>query len=329
MGDLDAIDSAILEGRELSVKILSYKQNGESFGNRLSLYPIHDKNDTNTITHYAITFEDLTEAIEKERLEINRQRNESLGALASSVAHEINNLLMPMTLAKDILEPELKNDYDPFAIEQLDMMVEYANQAREIVAGILLFSRKETENLESTNIFEILSEAISFIRNLLRLETKIEFSTFDNDLKDIECMVNKTEFRQIIANLTKNAEDSFDSDEGQIDISVERVSINNNDKKMHYVTANDFVAISIQDNGSGISEDIIDNIFEPMFSTKPIGEGTGLGLSVVHGILQSWGGFITVQSIVDTGTTFTIHIPIIEDDENFSHLQDLVEMDDL
>jgi PAS domain S-box-containing protein len=329
MGDLDAIDSAINEHRSLEIKIESYRQDGSRFWNRLSLHPIRNINSDKTVSHYAVIFEDLTESIEKERLEINRQRNESLGTLASSVAHEINNLLMPMTMAKDILEPELKAGYDPFAIEQLDMMVAYAKQARDIVAGILLFSRKETEDLEHTNIFEILTETISFIKNLLKLETKVEFSFVDDDLKTIACLVNKTEFRQIIANLTKNAEDAFDGKGGHIDISLSQRTISNTDKKTYNVNANDFVTIVLRDNGEGIPEDVIPQIFEPLFSTKPIGSGTGLGLSVVHGILQSWGGFVTVESTVGVGSAFTLHIPIIQDDENFSYLQDLIESEEL
>lgn len=325
MGDLDAIDSGIKQRKSIKIKILSYRRDGSSFWNHLTAEPIPNKYDDNKI-YYAIIFNDLTESMLREKLKVQRQRNESLGALAASVAHEINNLLMPMSMAKDVLETELKEDCDPFAHEQIDTIVTYANQAKEIVNDILAFSRKETQNLENCVIYDLLQQSVSFIGGLLNANTSIVIETPENnDLKTITCLINTIEFRQIITNLAKNSEYALHGEKGEIHVSLSTKSLSNAEKMSLHVQANQYAVIHFTDNGTGIPKDILPKIFDPLFTTKDIGAGTGLGLSVVHGILQSWGGAITVESTEGVGTKFDIYIPIITDENDFDYLADLLD----
>lgn len=325
MSSLDQIDYAFNSGEKLTVKMLNYRLDGTIFWNEIVLRPIVSKI-SNEKDSYIIIFNDLTESIQRERQEVSRQRTESLGALAGSVAHEINNLLMPMTMAKDMLENSLKDDCDPFAHEQLDIMVEYANQAKAIVAGILTFSRKETKNLENVNIYEELESAVRFIKSLLSNNTDLILKETDDDsIHHLKTLINTTELKQIITNLCKNAEDAFKDNSGIITISIDKRSLTSDEKTKYEVFASDFAVISVKDNGTGIPEEIKDKIFDPLFTTKDIGMGTGLGLSVVLGILRSWGGCIRVNSILGQGTTFEIFIPIQKTYEDYDHLSDLAE----
>lgn len=320
MGDLDRIDYALKNKENLSLKMLSYRYDGSSYHNQIILRPIFI--DEQFSNYFIVIFNDLTETIKHQKQEVERQRNESLGSLAGSVAHEINNLLMPMTMAEDILEDELKDDCDPFAREQIKTISEYANQAKEIVQGILTFSRKETGNLKKVKLYDELNNSVHFIEGLLSSKTTL--TVHDTDHKNVEAMVNQTEMKQIITNLCKNAEQAFDNNSGIIDISFDIVNPSKEEKTSLDVIANEFSVIHVADNGQGIPEENLKKIFDPLFTTKPVGQGTGLGLSVVIGIIRSWGGAITVDSVLGQGTTFNIYIPVYKDNDDFSDLMDLV-----
>jgi len=324
MATLDKIDYALREQEQLSTKILHYRSTGESFWNNILIQPIYDQNNKFT-NNYIVIFDDLTNEIAMQNKEIQRQRNESLGFLAGSVAHEINNLLMPMAMARDILENELKEDCDPFAREQLDVIADYANQAKEIVQGILTFSRKETTALKRVVLFEELQSSIQFIKGLLSSNTNVILHEASAQDQAVEAMVNIIEIRQIVTNLCRNAEQAFHDGKGDIHIRFENVKLSSDKRQEIDVVASDFIKISFQDNGVGIAQENLEKIFEPLFTTKDIGKGTGLGLSVVIGILKSWGGNITVSSVVGKGTTFDIYIPIYKAEEDYSDLVDLVE----
>lgn len=327
MSDLDQIDSAIQQNQDITIKILSYRQDGTSFWNAVQLHPIRAVEGESAL-FYAVIFKDLTHQLLREEQEIQRQRNQSLGELAASVAHEINNLLMPMTMAKDILESELKEDCDPFAYEQLDAIDEYAKQAKTIVEGVLTFARKQTTTLEQANMYHLLRSSVTFIGSLLSQRTSIILEeSEDPQITSAKAKVNVTEFRQIIVNLTKNSEQAFEGEKGTISISCSRETLSNADRKKHHVTATDYFVVHVTDNGSGIPKDVIPKIFDPLFTTKDIGSGTGLGLSVVHGIIRSWGGTILVESTQGVGTKFDIYIPIYKDEDDFSYLSDLVDLD--
>jgi PAS domain S-box-containing protein len=325
MGSLDMIDYAFKNGNDLTLKIYSYRIDGTGFWNEIILRPIRDKN-TNEIYTYIVVFNDLTTSILQEKKEISRQRVESLGALAGSVAHEINNLLMPMTMAKDMLEDSLKEDCDPFAIEQLDIMVDYANQAKEIVEGILTFSRKDTKNIEAAFLYNEIEKSITFIKGLISSKVIIIWETGDNqELKNIQTLINTTELKQIVTNLCRNAEDAMNGKSGIITLSMSHQTLSVEERDNLEVIASDFAVLKVEDDGSGIPNEKLEKIFEPLYTTKDVGQGTGLGLSIVMGILRSWGGAITVKSKLGKGTTFKLYIPIHKMSDNYDDLADFAE----
>ena len=325
MNVLDKIDYALNECQKETVKIMNYRSDGSSFWNRVLIQPIFDQ-EGNFTDNYIVIFNDLTEEIRAQDQEIQRQRQESLGALAGSVAHEINNLLMPMSMAKDILITELKEDCDPFAREQLDAIVDYANQAKEIVNGILTFSRRDTIELRRMNFYEELKSSIEFIEGLLSANIFINFEEPDDSARHAEAMINATELKQIITNICKNAEHAMEGKKnGMIDISMRLVKLKNTERDKLDIINSECIKVAIKDHGKGIAKKDLEKIFEPLFTTKEVGKGTGLGLSVVIGIIKSWGGGIEVDSIVDKQTTFSLYVPLYKNDDDYSDLIDLVE----
>ena len=166
-------------------------------------------------------------------------------------------------------------------------------------------------------------DSIHFIKNLISNKTTVLYD--EDTVQNIYVLANKTEIKQIITNMCKNAEHAFGDGNGIITITLSHQKLSNTHKQKLNVLANDFAVITIEDNGSGIAQENIDKVFEPLFTTKDVGEGTGLGLSVVIGIVRSWGGEIELESVLGRGTSFKIYIPEYKDSEDFSDLIEIIE----
>lgn len=244
---------------------------------------------------------------EQKKMEIqfvHSQRMQAVGQLAGGVAHDFNNLLTAMIGFCDLLlqrhSPAEQSFSDIMQIKQ------NANRAAGLVRQLLAFSRQQSLQPKVINITDALSELSALLRRLLgpAIELKVKHA---RDLWFIK--VDKGQFEQVIINLAVNARDAMENS-GTLKIST----ANHTNKKMFTqnhdtMPPGEYVLIEIEDTGCGISSDIIDRIFEPFFSTKAVGSGTGLGLSTVYGIVKQTGGFIFVDSIVNKGTNFRIFLP--------------------
>lgn len=235
---------------------------------------------------------------------VHSQRMQAVGQLAGGVAHDFNNLLTAMIGFCDLLlqrhSPAEQSFSDIMQIKQ------NANRAAGLVRQLLAFSRQQTLQPKVINITDTLSELSALLRRLLgpAIELKVKHA---RDLWFIK--VDKGQFEQVVINLAVNARDAMENS------GILKISTTNYVNKKTFVQNHDsmppgeYVLIEIEDTGSGISSDIIDRIFEPFFSTKAVGSGTGLGLSTVYGIVRQTGGFIFVESSVNKGTTFRLFLP--------------------
>lgn len=323
LSDLDRIDSAMKRSENLVLKITHYRADGSSFLDRMQLVPVPANG--GTVHAYVTVHYDLSQDLRREYQEASRQRLESLGALSSAVAHEINNLLVPMMIAHDIIAPSLSPDADPYAREHLDLVRDYADQAQNIVRGILTFTRKNTEDMVLVSIPDILREAIDFMRGLTRYGTDIKVVGVDDAA--LMGYINPVELRQVLTNLVHNAEYAMKDQSGRqlITISVRATQLSTKQRDDLHLETHDFIVLTVADTGMGMPPEIMERIFEPLFTTKPVGQGTGLGLSVAHGILRSWGGAITVSSTVGQGTRFDLYIPRVSKEPDYLDLADVVE----
>ena len=226
---------------------------------------------------------------------INAEKLASMGQLSAGIAHEINNplgviLLNASVLLEDMAElPELTEFK-----EDIDLIVEQAERCKKIVSGLLNFARKNKVVLESTNIEELVKHPLLLITKHENIEINIS-TEFKNPFAD----VHKDNITQVLINLVTNAIDAM-PDGGTIDISA-------------FDTKNE-ITIIVKDNGTGIEKKIINKIFEPLFTTKQIGKGTGLGLAVTYGIVKTHKGNIKVESNTDPklgalGSKFTVKLP--------------------
>jgi two-component system cell cycle sensor histidine kinase/response regulator CckA len=265
---------------------------------------------------------------EQKKMEIqfvHSQRMQAVGQLAGGVAHDFNNLLTAMIGFCDLLlqrhSPAEQSFSDIMQIKQ------NANRAAGLVRQLLAFSRQQSLQPKVINITDALSELSALLRRLLgpAIELKVKHA---RDLWFIK--VDKGQFEQVVINLAVNARDAMENN------GILKITTSNYVNKKTFAQNHDsmppgeYVLIEIEDSGCGISMDIIDRIFEPFFSTKAVGSGTGLGLSTVYGIVKQTGGFIFVDSAVSKGTNFRIflprHVPKENEDSSIQedkHLSDL------
>ncbi len=265
-----------------------------------------------------------------ERHLIQSEKLASLGTLLSGVAHELNNPLSNISSSNQILMEEFKEarekqpsgplPLDPdFTKELLSQINEQTDRARNIVRSLLDFSRDREFKKESLSLKNLLDETIQFVKG--QVPTKIGISL--SIPEDIVIFADKQRIQQAFLNLIKNAIDAISPDEGTITVRAEKrramddledenkIGIYNYLKYRGKCTLDqDTVDIEIQDSGSGIPLDIIAKIFDPFFTTKDVGKGSGLGLFIVHEIIEEHDGCIAVDSQPGQGTRFLIRLPL-------------------
>ena len=261
---------------------------------------------------------------EKEKLEERlqqAQKMEAIGTLAGGIAHDFNNILGAIIgyteMARDDSPPESSIAKD------LDKVLEASNRATNLVQQILSFSRQDDSERVLMQPASIVKKAITMLRPTL--PTTIEISQ-DIDSKTGLLFANPTQIHQILMNLCTNAFHAMEEKGGRLDISLkQRDIINENLLQEPHVKAGLFIQLSVCDSGPGIPLEIKEKLFDPYFTTKEVGKGTGMGLSIAHGIVKSYGGFITLYSEPGEGAAFHVFLPVINEevllnDEEIKHI---------
>ena len=237
----------------------------------------------------------------------NKQRLETIGTLAGGIAHDFNNILVPILgyaeLSVSTLPPE-----DPLYEYSTEIM-KAAERAKNLVSQILTFSRPVESNLTPVPVQSLLKEALKLLRPSIPATINIK-PLIDDSCRNV--LADSSQIHQIIVNLCTNAFYAMKDTDGTLTIELHEV----HDKSMYHVLCNsdaEYLMLSVIDTGTGMDESTMERIYEPFFTTKPVNEGTGLGLSVVHGIVKSCKGEITAESNKGKGSTFRVFLPVIED----------------
>jgi len=250
--------------------------------------------------------EEEKEALQK-RL-VQAQKMESIGTLAGGIAHDFNNILMPIIAYSDLLRMRLSGDSS--AQNDILKIRRAADRASDLVHQILTFARQKEAELIPVKISLLLKETVKLLRS--SIPSTIDMRYRINAEHDT-VFADPTQINQIIMNLCTNAVHAMEDKGGYLEIALTNESI---DLKPSNGQADlqpgRYVKLSVKDTGHGIRPDLIEKIFEPYFTTKEVGKGTGMGLSIVHGIVKSYNGEITVESEVNKGTCFNIYLPVID-----------------
>ena len=258
------------------------------------------------LLYYEGTMQDITERRRLESQLRQAQKMEAIGTLAGGIAHDFNNILASIM---GYTEMGLREDRLDIRRNYLHQVLQACERAKNLVNQILSFSRQQEQERKPLDIRLVLKEALSLLRATLPTTIKMKQHIA---AQESTVLADPTQIHQIIMNLCTNAAHAMREKGGMLDIRLSNIEIETSspflppDLQPGY-----YVMLSVGDTGHGIDPAIKDKIFDPFFTTKKAKEGTGLGLSVVYGIVKNYGGSIDVQSSVGQGTTFTIYLPCI------------------
>jgi len=262
---------------------------------------------------YGILF-DVTERImaqkEHQMLEKNlrrTQRLETIGTLAGGIAHDFNNILTPILGYAEM--GMLSQETDAFQQEYFTEIFKAAERAKHLVAQILTFSKVQESTPDIVSVQEIIDEALKLLRPSIPSTITIE-KRLDNTCRNI--VADSSQIHQVIVNLCTNAFHAMEKSGGLLTIQLKEIFADSRLKKqLPKLHTESYIKLSISDTGTGMDESTIERIFEPFFTTKSVDKGSGLGLSVVHGIVASFNGEIAVESRPEKGTTFNVYLPVV------------------
>lgn len=246
---------------------------------------------------------------EKEDLEAQlrqSQKMEAVGTMAGGIAHDFNNILS-IILGNTELAIRDVPEWHPVK-ESLDEVRKACLRAKDVIRQLLSYSRKSEMQLKPLDISVILKESLKLVRSSLPSNIKIQ-QTFDEN--SWTTLGDPTQINQILINLSTNAADAIGGASGTLGISQENVEIAHQDSELNLETGR-YVKVTISDTGVGISAEDMERIFDPYYTTKKVGRGTGMGLAVVHGIVETHRGRIKVRSKPGKGTAFQIFFPAID-----------------
>jgi len=241
---------------------------------------------------------------------LQSQKMEAIGTLAGGIAHDFNNILGAVLGYAEIAKDESPEGSE--VARNLDKVMEAGHRAASLVKQILTFSRQaDSERIPLLPACQV-REAIKLIRPILPSTITIK-QQIDADTKPI--LADPTQIHQIVMNLCTNAFHAMEQTGGVLNINLKDCELSKQDlQQQPEVQPGSFVVLSVGDSGPGIAPEIWGKIFDPFFTTKEVGKGTGMGLAIAHGIITSYGGFITCKSQPGKGTLFQVFFPSLEQD---------------
>jgi PAS domain S-box-containing protein len=255
-------------------------------------------------THIVATYRDMTAKRRLQEALMHAQRLDAVGRLAGGVAHDFNNLLSVINGYCQILAGQVAGQ--PQVLKEVEQIHQAGQKAATLTRQLLAFGRRQPWKLRVINLNRFVGNNADILARLLGETGRLEL---DLDPGVGRVRVDPVQFQQVLLNLTLNARDALRK-HGAVVIRTGRRRVKSGlNRRFTDAPPGDYVCLSVQDNGTGMSTETQRQLFEPFFTTKPEGKGTGLGLSLVHGVVLQSGGFITVKSELAKGSTFEILLP--------------------
>lgn len=289
-------------GREVT----GLRKNGEEFPMHLGVGEMMLRGQR----HFVGSISDLSESKALEQQLRRSQKMDAIGQLTGGIAHDFNNLLGiiigNLDLVQGKLDPEDKN------FQRIERSIKAAERGANLTGRLLRFSRQSPEENELVNVNDTLSELRELVQRSITSEVEIEL-LLDETISPAR--INKSDFEDALINLSINARDAMPNG-GVLTIETKTSRIDKySSPEIQQVPIGDYIEIAVSDNGSGMSQEVIDHIFEPFFTTKTEGKGTGLGMAMVYGFVKRSNGAISIYSELGVGTTIKLYLPLATDGE--------------
>ena len=267
--------------------------------------PIRDS--SGEIVNFVSVNRDVTQEIELEAQLRQAQRTETIGTLAGGIAHDFNNILSAVIGYTELALMHIEQG--SIIHSYLQGVLSAGERARELINHILIFSRQAERELKPIQVKLLAKEALKLLRATLPATIEIR-----QDLKSESVVLgNSTQIHQIVMNLGTNAGHAMQKKGGILEVRLTNEDLDASfPAKSYDLKPGKYLKLTVSDTGHGMTPDILEKIFDPFFTTKEKGEGTGMGLSVVHGIVKSHGGTILANSEPGKGSVFNVYLPAIE-----------------
>ena len=281
------------------------KKDGTIYEETATVSPVKDE--TGRIVNYVSVTRDVTRELMLQKQLLQAQKMEAIGTLAGGIAHDFNNLLQAILGYSELLLMK-KGQQDPDRTK-LEAIMHAARDGADLVSRILAFGRKGESKFRPIDLNYEVRRVEKLLRRSLPRMIRIDLA-LDEDLRVIDA--DPAQIEQVMLNLGVNAHHAM-PDGGQFLIETRNVSLSDEYVSAHLgAKSGKYVLLTVSDTGAGMQPEVLDRVFEPFFTTKTDGEGTGLGLSMVHGIISQHGGYIRCYSEPGRGTSFKIYFPVSE-----------------
>lgn len=288
----------IKQGKVWIGEVVNKRKDGQLFYTDLLISPIIDQN--GKLVGYFGIHRDKTEQKKLEQQLIHAQKMESIGLLAAGLAHEVGN---PLASISSLVQVIQRTNKDEFTNQKLELIKSQVNRISKIIRDLVNFSRQSTYELQTTDINKVLKSAIEIVRVSKKARGVNFIEAYDESIPNLYLVPDQ--LQQVFINILINAIDAVCIDSKNLIYFRDNPVIISKTEK-----SDNNILISITDNGIGIPDEAMDKIFDPFYTTKKVGEGTGLGLWVSYNIVKSFHGEIRVSSSAGEGSTFTVSLPI-------------------
>ena len=232
---------------------------------------------------------------------------EALGSLAGGIAHDFNNILMSIVANAELAKMSAKDSVDK-TLKKLSDILTASDRAKSLISQILMFSRQTNKSdFKKLSLTELVDESVGQVRAFLP-KSCVVLTNIEENIAPIEG--DSTQLQQVILNICVNAQHAIGSTGGKIEIDLKNLKLKSPQRFLSQeIPAGKYIALSFKDNGAGMDEDVLSHIFEPFYTTKVHGQGTGLGLTLVYRIVKTHKGYINIESTAGQGTVITLYFP--------------------
>ena len=294
--------NTVLSGKVFHGTVMNRKKNGETFIIEKTITPLRNRD--GRITHFVSSGRDITDQKKLESQLLQSQKMDAIGLLAGGVAHDFNNLLLVISAYAELVLDSLGAE-DP-SRKKIDEIITATRRAAELTRQLLAFGRKQMQSLRVLDLNTVVGEITQMLPRLIGEDIQLAFVP-GRDL--VKVKADPAQIEQVVMNLATNARDAMPQG-GKLIIETSNVSLDQAYVQAHVVVpAGEYALLAVSDSGEGIAAEHLSHVFEPFYTTKQAGKGTGLGLATAYGIVKQSGGFIWVYSEPGRGTTFKIYLP--------------------